>query len=76
MGSKNIRKTVYYLVTQNEIYRTDEILKQIDSWIDAFRNGKIIRAPYADQGSLDEFEAHLEQTLLETQILMHRDLGF
>lgn len=76
MGSNKKPKTVYYLITHDEIYRTDQLLDQIDRWIYAFRHGKLIRAPYADQESLDEFEAHLEQTLLETQRLTQLDFDF
>lgn len=76
MGSKRKTKTVYYLVTESEIYRTDELLKQIDQWVQAFLTGRLIQAPYADQNSLDEFEAHLQETLLETQKLVQYDLEF
>jgi hypothetical protein len=76
MGSKHKPKTVYYLVTETEVYRTDELLKQIDQWVQAFLTGRLIQAPCADQNSLDEFEAHLESTLLETQKLAQHDLEF
>lgn len=75
MESKK-NKTVYYLVTDTEIYRTDEILNQIDHWVAAFLTGRIIRALDADPTSLDEFEAHLEATLLETQKLAREELLF
>ena len=73
MGSK---KTIYYLITEDKIYRTDEILKQIKEWIDAFLVGKLIKVPYAHKNALDEFEAHLESTLLECQKLAQHDLEF
>ena len=74
MASK--QKTVYYLVTETEIYRTDEILKQVDEWVRAFLIGRLVQVPFADLDSLAEFEAHLENTLLETQKLTQEDLGF
>jgi hypothetical protein len=78
MGSnhKTIEKPVYYLVTEKEVYRTDEMLQQIDEWIDAFLTGKWIRCPEAPPEALDEFEAHLLQTLQETQKLIRNDLEF
>jgi hypothetical protein len=77
MESRNIKsKSVYYLITDTEIYRTDQILKQIDQWANAFQNGRVIQCPYADEASLDEFEAHLEETCLEVNRLVRQDLDF
>lgn len=69
-------KSVYFIVTDTEIYRTDLILEQIDEWIRIFKTGKIIRTTHADEESLDEFEAHLEQTLKEVQTLTQNDIDF
>lgn len=69
-------KTVYYLVTETEIYCTDHILKQIDEWIHAFKSGKLIRVPSLNQDELDEFEAHLEETLLRIQKLVQQNYEF
>jgi hypothetical protein len=69
-------KTVYYLVTETEIYRTDKILEQINEWIHAFKSGKILRVPSITENELDEFEAHLEETLLESQKLVQQDDEF
>lgn len=74
MESKN-SSTVYYLITENEIYRTDEILSQIDKWHQAFRTGRIVRLPNATREALDEFETHLEQTYLEGRRLSHQEGG-
>ena len=68
--------TVYYLVTETEIYRTDHILKQIDEWIHAFKSGKLIRVPSITQDELDEFEAHLEETLFKSQKLVQQNNEF
>jgi hypothetical protein len=76
MESKKKSKSVYFLVTDTEIYRTDQILRQIDLWADAFRNGKVIQCPYANEALLDEFEAHLDETCLEVRRLVQQDLEF
>lgn len=73
MASNKKPKTVYFLITETEIYRTDYILKQIDEWITAFVSGRIVRAPYPDENSLDEFEAHLQKTADEIKKLIKND---
>ena len=75
MESKNSR-TVYYLITETEIYRSDQILRQIDDWQKAFRTGRLVQVPDADPEALDEFEAHLEQTYLEGRSLARADRCF
>ena len=76
MGFKNKSKLVYLLVTDDSIYRTDELLEQIDSWIHAFKTGKLIRVPNATPESIDEFETHLESIYLETERMARHDLEF
>jgi hypothetical protein len=76
MESKNKSKLVYFLVTEDAIYRTDELLEQIDHWIHAFKTGSLIRAPNAMAEAIDEFEAHLESIYLETKKLVQRDIDF
>jgi hypothetical protein len=73
---KDNSNTVYYLVTETEIYRTDRILQQIDEWIDAFKVGKIVLAPGGTQIELDEFEAHLEAACFEMKSMIRHDLEF
>ncbi len=78
MGSnqKKSKRPVYYLVTEKEVYRTDEILNQMDEWIQAFLTGRLIRCQGVSREALDEFEAHLTQTLQETEKLIRHDLEF
>lgn len=68
-------KSVYYLITETEIYRTDEILKQINQWHKAFKTGRLVQVPNADPEALDEFEIRLEQTYLECRRLARNDTG-
>lgn len=73
MEFRNKIKTVYYLITDQEVYRTDQILHQLDEWIKAFRSGQWIRTEGTDEESLDEYQAHLEQVVLETQRLTQEE---
>ncbi len=76
MAFKNKSKFVYFLITDDGIYRTDELLEQITSWIHAFKTGKLIRVPNATSEAIDEFEAHLESIYLETERMTQHDLEF
>lgn len=50
------------LVTDQEIYRLDEMGATIDRWLEAFRRGKIVLVP---NESIDEYEAHLDSMFQE-----------
>ena len=76
MGSKNKSKLVYLLATETGIYRSDEILEQMDFWIHALKTGRLIRVPNATPEAIDEFEAHLQSVFSATERMPQRDLEF
>ena len=76
MESKYKTKTVYFITTDTAIYRSDEIFKQLDDWIQALKVGQLIRVETADSDSLDEYEAHLADLQLESQKLVREEVHF
>lgn len=73
MASNRKTKVVYFLITEKEVYRSDEVLNQIDEWIAALKIGKLVRVEPADLESLDEYEAHLTEAFLENKKLKQEE---
>jgi hypothetical protein len=70
MASKKItRRRPLVLITENEIYRLDDILTTINQWFEAFQKGEIVQVPYPYENCIDEYEAHLISVLREEKIL-------
>jgi hypothetical protein len=74
MGFSYKTKAVYFLVTDTAIYRSDAILDQINEWIAAFKTGQLIPVGLAAPESLDEYEAHLAEVLLERQKMKKEEI--
>lgn len=72
MNQKRKSKILFYLLTETALYRSDQMLKQIDEWIHALQTGELIETDTDDSEALDEFEAHLKQTYLKTRDLLKR----